>query len=91
MQGCEPGRGAADREPGCPGRSPTLCSAWAARQVSAIRAGLGWPPLGVFTLAALAGNRIASRVSESRLTALFTRLLTAAAACPLPRSLPALL
>lgn len=56
---------------------------------------LDWPLIGVFTLAALAGtlggNRIASRVSASRLTAAFTVLLIAVAAYTLARSLPALL
>lgn len=56
---------------------------------------LDWPLLGVFTLAALAGtlagNRVASRVSPSRLTAAFTALLIAVAAYTLSRSLPALL
>jgi uncharacterized membrane protein YfcA len=55
---------------------------------------LDWPLLGVFTLAALAGtlagNRIASRVSASRLTAAFTGLLIAVAVYSLSRSLPAL-
>ncbi len=56
---------------------------------------LDWPLIGVFTLAALAGtlggNRIASRVSASRLTVAFTVLLIAVAAYTLARSLPALL
>jgi len=56
---------------------------------------LGWPLIGVFTLAALAGalagNRVASRVSAARLTAAFTLLLIAVAAYTLARSLPALL
>jgi uncharacterized protein len=56
---------------------------------------LDWPLIGVFTLAALAGtlggNRVASRVSASRLTAAFTVLLIAVAAYTLFRSLPALL
>lgn len=56
---------------------------------------LDWPLIGVFTLAALAGmlggNRVASRVSASRLTAAFTVLLIAVAAYTLSRSLPALL
>jgi uncharacterized membrane protein YfcA len=56
---------------------------------------LDWTLIGVFTLAALAGtlggNRIASRVSTSRLTAAFTVLLIAVAAYTLSRSLPALL
>ena len=55
---------------------------------------LDWPLLGVFTLAALAGalagNRVASRVSASRLTAAFTGLLIAVAVSPPRRSLPAL-
>lgn len=56
---------------------------------------LDWPLLGVFTLAALAGavggNRVASRVSPSRLTVAFTVLLFAVAAYTLARSLPGLL
>jgi len=56
---------------------------------------LDWPLLGVFTLAALAGtlggNRIASRVSASRLTAAFTGLLVTVAVYSLCRSLPALM
>jgi uncharacterized membrane protein YfcA len=56
---------------------------------------LDWPLLGVFTLAALAGtlagNRVASRVSASRLTAAFTGLLIAVAVYSLCRSLPALM
>jgi uncharacterized membrane protein YfcA len=56
---------------------------------------LEWPLIGVFTLAALAGtlagNRVASRVSASRLTAAFTVLLLAVAAYTLSRSLPSLL
>jgi uncharacterized membrane protein YfcA len=55
---------------------------------------LDWPLLGVFTLAALAGalagNRVASRVDASRLSAAFTVLLVAVAAYSLSRSLPAL-
>ena len=55
---------------------------------------LDWPLLGVFTLAALAGtlagNRVASRVDASRLTAAFTVLLIAVAAYSLIRSLPGL-
>jgi len=58
-------------------------------------AALDWPLIGVFTVAALAGalggNRVASRVSASRLTAAFTALLIAVAAYTLSRSLPALL
>ena len=53
-----------------------------------------WPLLGVFTVAALAGalagNRVASRVDASRLTAAFTVLLIAVAAYSLTRSLPGL-
>ncbi len=53
-----------------------------------------WPLLGVFTAAALvgtlAGNRVASRVDASRLTAAFTILLVAVAAYSLIRSLPGL-
>ena len=53
---------------------------------------LAWPLLGVFTAAALAGalagNRVASRVDASRLTAAFTVLLIAVAAYSLTRSLP---
>lgn len=56
---------------------------------------LDWPLLGVFTVAALAGTlagaRVASRVSASRLTAGFTALLIAVALYTLARSLPALL
>ena len=55
---------------------------------------LDWPLLGVFTAAALAGtlagNRVASRVDASRLTAAFTVLLVAVAAYSLARSLPGL-
>jgi uncharacterized protein len=55
---------------------------------------LDWPLLGVFTLAALAGtlagNRVASRVDASRLTAAFAILLVAVAAYSLIRSLPGL-
>jgi uncharacterized membrane protein YfcA len=55
---------------------------------------LDWPLLGVFTLAALAGtlagNRVASRVDASRLTAAFTILLIVVAAYSLTRSLPGL-
>jgi uncharacterized membrane protein YfcA len=55
---------------------------------------LDWPLLAVFTAAAmagvLAGNRVASRVDASRLTAAFTVLLIAAAAYLLARSLPGL-
>ena len=55
---------------------------------------LPWPLLGVFTAAALvgalAGNRLASRVDASRLTAAFTVLLVAVAAYSLVRSLPGL-
>ncbi len=56
---------------------------------------LDWLLMGVFTLAALAGtlagNRVASRISASRLTGAFTVLLIAVAAYTLSRSLPALL
>jgi uncharacterized membrane protein YfcA len=56
---------------------------------------LDWRLLGVFTLAALAGtlagNRLASRVSASRLTAAFTGLLIAVAVYSLCRSVPALM
>ena len=72
----------------------------AVNSASALTARLGggisldWPLLGALTLAALAGalagNRIASRVSASRLTAAFTGLLIAVAAYSLSRSLPAL-
>ena len=55
---------------------------------------LDWLLLGVFTLAALAGalagNRIASRVDASRLTAAFTTLLVAVAIYTLCRSVPGL-
>lgn len=73
----------------------------AVNSVSALTARLGsgisldWPLLGLFTLAALAGalagNRVASRVSASRLTAAFTGLLIAVAVYSLCRSLPALM
>ena len=73
----------------------------AVNSVAALGARLGggvhldWPLIGVFTLAALAGTlagtRIASRVSASRLTAAFTVLLIAVAAYTMSRSLPALL
>lgn len=56
---------------------------------------LDWPLIGVFTLAALAGtlagNRVASRVSATRLTTAFTVLLVAVAVYTLARSLPSLL
>jgi uncharacterized protein len=56
---------------------------------------LDWPLIGMFTLAALAGtlggNRVASRVSASKLTAAFTVLLIVVAAYTLSRSLPALM
>jgi uncharacterized protein len=55
---------------------------------------LDWPLLGVFIAAALAGtlagNRVASRVDPSRLTAAFAVLLVAVAAYSLARSLPGL-
>src|SRR6516225_9610307 len=51
---------------------------------------LDWPLLGVFTVAALAGNRVASRVDASRLTTAFGVLLVAVAAYSLVRSLPRL-
>jgi len=55
---------------------------------------LAWPLLGVFIAAALAGtlagNRVASRVDASRLTAAFAILLVAVAAYSLTRSLPGL-
>jgi uncharacterized protein len=55
---------------------------------------LDWPLLAVFTAAALAGvlvgNRVASRVDPSRLSAAFTVLLIAVAAYLLARSLPRL-
>jgi uncharacterized protein len=55
---------------------------------------LDWPVLAVFTAAALAGtvagNRVASRVDASRLTAAFTVLLAAVAVYSLGRSLPGL-
>jgi len=73
----------------------------AVNSASALTARLGggvsldWRLLGVFTLAALvgalAGNRVASRVSASRLTAAFTGLLIAVAVYSLCRSLPALM
>jgi uncharacterized membrane protein YfcA len=68
-------------------------AALAARIGGGVR--LDWPLLGAFTLAALAGtlagNRVASRVSASRLTFAFTMLLAAVAAYTLARSLPPLL
>ena len=55
---------------------------------------MAWPLLGVFAAAAmagaLAGNRIASRVDASQLTAAFTVLLITVAAYSLTRSLPGL-
>jgi uncharacterized protein len=67
-------------------------AAFAARLGGHVR--LDWLLLGVFTLAALAGalagNRVASRVDPSRLTAAFTVLLIAVAAYSLIRSLPGL-
>ena len=55
---------------------------------------LDWPLLATFTVAALAGafagNRIASRVDASRLTAAFTVLLVAVAVYSLCRSVPGL-
>ena len=51
---------------------------------------LDWPLLGVFTIAALAGHRVASRAGASRLTAAFAVLLIAVAAYSLGRSLPQL-
>ena len=55
---------------------------------------LDWPLLATFTVAALAGtfagNRIASRVDASRLTAAFAVLLVAVAVYSLSRSLPGL-
>jgi uncharacterized protein len=55
---------------------------------------LDWPLLAVFTAAAMAGtvagNRVASRVDASRLTAAFTVLLAAVAVYSLGRSLPGL-
>jgi len=51
---------------------------------------LDWPLLAVFTAAALAGNRVASRADASRLTTAFTVLLIAVAAYSLARSLPGL-
>ncbi len=47
---------------------------------------LDWTLLDTFTVAALAGNRVASRVDAARLTAAFTVLLTAVAAYSLCRS-----
>jgi uncharacterized membrane protein YfcA len=68
-------------------------AALAARLGDGVR--LDWPLLAVFILAALAGalagNRVASRVSASGLTAAFTVLLAAVAVYTLARSLPALL
>jgi uncharacterized membrane protein YfcA len=58
------------------------------------RLSLDWPLLAVFTASALAGvlagNRVASRVDASRLTAAFTILLIVVAAYSLARSLPRL-
>ena len=55
---------------------------------------LDWRLLAIFTVAALAGtfagNRVASRVDASRLTAAFTVLLVAVAVYSLCRSLPGL-
>ncbi|MGO8730005.1 MAG: TSUP family transporter, partial [Streptosporangiaceae bacterium] len=55
---------------------------------------LDWRLLAAFTVAALAGtfagNRIASRVDASRLTAAFTVLLVAVAVYSLCRSVPGL-
>jgi len=68
-------------------------AALAARLGGGVR--LDWPLLAVFILAALAGalagNRVASRISGSGLTAAFTTLLAAVAVYTLARSLPALL
>jgi uncharacterized protein len=68
-------------------------AALAARLGDGVR--LDWPLLAVFILAALAGalagNRVASRVSVSGLTATFTVLLAAVAVYMLARSLLALL
>jgi uncharacterized protein len=54
---------------------------------------LDWPLIGMFTLAALAGtlggNRVAARVSASKLTTAFTVLLIVVAVYTLSRSLPA--
>lgn len=56
---------------------------------------LDWTLLSVFTLAAvagtLAGNRVASRVDASRLTAAFAALLIAVAVYSLGRSVPGLI
>lgn len=56
---------------------------------------LDWPLLAVFTLAALAGtlagNRVASRMEATRLTAAFAVLLVAVASYSLFRSLPGLI
>jgi len=45
---------------------------------------LGWTLLDAFTVAALAGNRVASRVDAARLTTAFTVLLIALAAYATP-------
>ena len=54
---------------------------------------LDWPLIGMFTLAALAGtlggNRVAARVSASKLTAAFTVLLIVVAVYTLSRGLTA--
>ena len=86
---------------GMPAAAGTSLLVIAVNSASALTARLGggisldWPLLGVFTLAALAGalagNRVASRVSPSRLTTAFTGLLIAVAAYSLSRSLPALM
>ncbi len=71
--------------------SVNSASALAARLGASVH--LDWPLIGMFTLAALAGtlggNRVAARVSASKLTAAFTVLLVAVAAYTLSRSLPA--
>ncbi len=54
------------------------------------QADLDWPLLGAFTIAALAGNCVASRVDASRLSTAFSVLLIAVAAYSLARSLPGL-
>jgi Sulfite exporter TauE/SafE len=81
-----------------PGSRPLLVIAINSAAALAARLGghvrLDWPLLGVFIVAALAGtlagNRVASRVDASRLTAAFAILLVAVAAYSLARSLPGL-
>jgi uncharacterized protein len=71
--------------------SVNSASALAARLGTSVH--LDWPLIGMFTLAALAGtlggNRVAARVSASKLTTAFTVLLIVVAVYTLSRSLPA--